>query len=108
MAVPGLHLELADASRFREKGKAFGNVPNVWAELGSVWRDAMGSPDQSAHLLGKLIEYPENFVGICVLLDFPKKDVSDHSCALPLVNYFEGGMLSQDAASAADDADYAD
>ena len=46
-----------DASRFREKGKAFGNVPNVWAELGSVWRDAMDSPDQAAHLLGKLITH---------------------------------------------------
>jgi hypothetical protein len=46
-----------DASRFREKGQAFGNVPNVWAELGSVWRDAMHSPDQSAHLLGKLITH---------------------------------------------------
>jgi hypothetical protein len=34
-----------------------GNSPNVWAELGSVWRDCMGEPDQAAHLLGKLITW---------------------------------------------------
>jgi uncharacterized protein len=34
-----------------------GNSPNVWAELGSVWRDYMGDPDSAAHLLGKLIKY---------------------------------------------------
>jgi predicted TIM-barrel fold metal-dependent hydrolase len=44
-----------DAKRFRKKGKRFGNVPNVYAELGSVWRDTMHDPDQAAHLLGKLI-----------------------------------------------------
>ena len=46
-----------DASRFRQKGERFGNVPNVYAELGSVWRDVMFDPDQSAHLLGKLITH---------------------------------------------------
>lgn len=46
-----------DATRFRKKGHRFGNVPNVYAELGSVWRDVMHDPDQSAHLLGKLIHY---------------------------------------------------
>ncbi len=46
-----------DASRFRKKGERFGNVPNVYAELGSVWRDVMYDPDQSAHLLGKLITH---------------------------------------------------
>jgi uncharacterized protein len=46
-----------DASKFRKKGKAFGNVPNVYAELGSVWRDVMRDPDQAAHLLGKLITH---------------------------------------------------
>jgi predicted TIM-barrel fold metal-dependent hydrolase len=46
-----------DATRFRKKGKRFGNVPNVYAELGSVWRDVMNDPDQAAHLLGKLIKY---------------------------------------------------
>src|SRR4051812_22653866 len=46
-----------DATRFVEKGKTFGNVPNVWAELGSVWRSVMDDPDQCAHLLGKLITY---------------------------------------------------
>jgi predicted TIM-barrel fold metal-dependent hydrolase len=28
---------------------------NVYAELGSTWRNLMGAPDQAAHLLGKLI-----------------------------------------------------
>ena len=46
-----------DATRFRKKGKRFGNVPNVWAELGSVWRNVMNDPDEAAHLLGKLITY---------------------------------------------------
>jgi predicted TIM-barrel fold metal-dependent hydrolase len=46
-----------DASRFLEPGKKFGNVPNVYAELGSVWRSVMHDPDQSAHLLGKLITH---------------------------------------------------
>jgi uncharacterized protein len=46
-----------DASRFKKKGEAFGNVPNVYAELGSVWRSVMDDPDQAAHLLGKLITH---------------------------------------------------
>jgi len=28
---------------------------NVYAELGSTWRSVMGSPDEAAHLLGKLL-----------------------------------------------------
>jgi hypothetical protein len=46
-----------DASRFKKPGRAFGNVPNVYAELGSVWRNVMDDPDESAHLLGKLITH---------------------------------------------------
>jgi predicted TIM-barrel fold metal-dependent hydrolase len=46
-----------DASRFIEPGQKFGNVPNVWAELGSVWRSQMSNPDGAAHLLGKLITH---------------------------------------------------
>jgi uncharacterized protein len=46
-----------DATKFVEPGKTFGNVPNVWAELGSVWRDQMSTPDGAANLLGKLIQY---------------------------------------------------
>jgi predicted TIM-barrel fold metal-dependent hydrolase len=34
-----------------------GNSPNVYAELGSVWRDYMGDPSSAAHLLGKLITH---------------------------------------------------
>lgn len=34
-----------------------GNSPNVWAELGSVWRDYMSDPASCAHLLGKLITH---------------------------------------------------
>jgi predicted TIM-barrel fold metal-dependent hydrolase len=30
---------------------------NVYAELGSTWREVMKDPDQAAHLLGKLIKY---------------------------------------------------
>ena len=46
-----------DATKFVKKGKTFGNVPNVYAELGSVWRSVMSDPDEAAHLLGKLITY---------------------------------------------------
>src|SRR4051794_6429010 len=46
-----------DAPRFRKPGHKFGNVPNVYAELGSVWRSVMDDPDQCAHLLGKLITH---------------------------------------------------
>jgi hypothetical protein len=35
----------------------FGNVPNVYAEIGSVWRDKMNNQTQAAHLIGKLIYY---------------------------------------------------
>lgn len=34
-----------------------GNSPNVYAELGSVWRDYVSDPSQAAHLLGKLITH---------------------------------------------------
>ncbi len=33
------------------------NVPNVYAEIGSTWRDKMNNQTQAAHLLGKLIKY---------------------------------------------------
>jgi hypothetical protein len=46
-----------DASRFKKPGRAFGNVPNVYAELGSVWRNVMDDPDECVHLLGKLITH---------------------------------------------------
>lgn len=46
-----------DASQFVEPGKTFGNVPNVWAELGSVWRTVYPDPDSATHLLGKLITH---------------------------------------------------
>jgi predicted TIM-barrel fold metal-dependent hydrolase len=36
-----------------EAGVAPGS--NVYAELGSTWRSVMGSPDQAAHVLGKLL-----------------------------------------------------
>ncbi len=34
-----------------------GNPRNVYAELGSTWRNVMTSPDQAAHVLGKLLKY---------------------------------------------------
>ena len=46
-----------DASRFVKKGLAHGNVPNVYAEIGSTWRSVMRNADQAAHLLGKLITH---------------------------------------------------
>ena len=46
-----------DASRFVPAGKKFGNVPNVYAELGSVWSGVMSDQYEAAHLLGKLIKY---------------------------------------------------
>jgi predicted TIM-barrel fold metal-dependent hydrolase len=46
-----------DATRFKPTGLQFGNVPNVYAEIGSTWRSVMRDPTQAAHLLGKLITY---------------------------------------------------
>jgi uncharacterized protein len=34
-----------------------GNDGNVYAELGSTWRNLMTSPNQAAHVLGKLLHY---------------------------------------------------
>ncbi|HEX9775185.1 MAG TPA: hypothetical protein VGB83_06365 [Actinomycetota bacterium] len=45
-----------DATRFAGSS-GFGNVPNVYAEIGSTWRSNMGNPNSAAHLLGKLIRY---------------------------------------------------
>lgn len=38
-------------------GRADGSAEplNVYAELGSTWRNVMGSPDEAAHLIGKLL-----------------------------------------------------
>jgi uncharacterized protein len=30
---------------------------NVWAELGTAWREVMSDPTQAAHMLGKLLQY---------------------------------------------------
>jgi uncharacterized protein len=47
-----------DATRFVKPGLQHGNVPNVYAEIGATFRTTAGrSPDQMAHLLGKLITY---------------------------------------------------
>jgi uncharacterized protein len=46
-----------DAGRFVPAGLEHGNVPNVYAEIGSTWRSVMHDPDQAAHLLGKLITH---------------------------------------------------
>ena len=35
----------------------FGNVPNVYAEIGSTWRDSMNDQSAAAHLIGKLVYY---------------------------------------------------
>jgi predicted TIM-barrel fold metal-dependent hydrolase len=43
--------------RLLESARAAGIGPggNVYAELGSTWRNLMGDPDQAGHLLGKLL-----------------------------------------------------
>ena len=46
-----------DATRFIPKGLEHGNTVNVYAELGAVWREKMRTPNEAAHLLGKLITY---------------------------------------------------
>ncbi|NNM01333.1 MAG: amidohydrolase family protein, partial [Gammaproteobacteria bacterium] len=33
------------------------NRGNLYAELGSLWRDKMGKPDEAAHVMGKLLKY---------------------------------------------------
>ncbi len=39
------------------QSSGIGPNQNVYAELGSTWWTLMGSPDQAAHLLGKLLRY---------------------------------------------------
>ena len=46
-----------DASRFVQRGMDHGNVPNVYAEIGATMRSLESSPDELAHLLGKLIKH---------------------------------------------------
>ena len=46
-----------DAARFTPTGLAHGNVPNVYAEIGSTMASVLGDPDQACNLLGKLITY---------------------------------------------------
>ena len=46
-----------DAPRFRRRGMAHGNVPNVYAEIGATMRSVTDDPTQLAHLLGKLIAH---------------------------------------------------
>jgi uncharacterized protein len=46
-----------DATRFVPAGLEHGNSPNMYAELGTVWWNVMHDADQSAHLIGKLIQY---------------------------------------------------
>ncbi|MGK2949769.1 MAG: amidohydrolase family protein [Acidimicrobiales bacterium] len=47
----------AGVDRVLESARAAGIGPgaNLYAELGTTWRNLMGDPDQAAHLLGKLI-----------------------------------------------------
>jgi uncharacterized protein len=46
-----------DASHFIPRGLEHGNVPNVYAEIGSTMKSVLGDPDQATHLLGKLVTY---------------------------------------------------
>lgn len=38
-------------------GSGIGPNQNVYAELGTTWWSVMGSPDQAAHVVGKLLKY---------------------------------------------------
>jgi predicted TIM-barrel fold metal-dependent hydrolase len=55
--VKSLRENQYDATRFVPAGLKHGNVPNVWAEIGSTMKSVMGNADEAAHLLGKLIKY---------------------------------------------------
>ena len=46
-----------DATRFIKPGLEHGNVPNVYAESGSVWRSVMRNTRDASHYLGKMIKY---------------------------------------------------
>jgi hypothetical protein len=37
------------------RDRGMGPNANVWAELGTTWREVMSDPDQAAHVLGKLL-----------------------------------------------------
>jgi hypothetical protein len=42
------------------KALADHNIPpnaNVWAELGTTWREVLGSPTEAAHTIGKLLQF---------------------------------------------------
>ncbi|HYI44519.1 MAG TPA: hypothetical protein VE174_03535 [Actinomycetota bacterium] len=46
-----------DATKFIPAGLEHGNVPNVYAETGSVWRSVMQNTRDASHYLGKMIKY---------------------------------------------------
>jgi hypothetical protein len=50
--TPGIPGALGDGDPTK-----FGNVPNVYAEIGSTWRDSMNDQSAAAHLIGKLVYY---------------------------------------------------
>jgi predicted TIM-barrel fold metal-dependent hydrolase len=55
--IKGLRENLYDATRFVPTGLHHGNVPNVYAEIGSTMAATMRNADEAAHLLGKLITF---------------------------------------------------
>jgi hypothetical protein len=55
--VPGKPVSGADTLVQSLLDAGLGPNSNVYAELGSTWRTVMSDPDQSAHLLGKLLRY---------------------------------------------------
>jgi uncharacterized protein len=55
--IKSLRENVWDASQFIPSGLEHGNVPNVYAEIGSTWRSVMRNANQAAHLLGKLITH---------------------------------------------------
>lgn len=47
-----------------------GQNGNVYAELGSTWREVMKKPDEAAHVVGKLLKRPRTRRDMLRLLDF--------------------------------------
>ena len=55
--IRSLRVESWDAESHIPAGLEHGNSPNVFAEIGSTWRNVAGNPNNASHLLGKLIKH---------------------------------------------------
>jgi uncharacterized protein len=55
--IKSLRLHGLDGPSNIPAGLAHGNAPNVWAEIGSLWRSVMTNADRASLMLGKLIHH---------------------------------------------------